>query len=110
MPRQRLCKVCGDWHSLEEPWPHNCQTHERPMQHLAAPMMNLDTMGAVQSMTNGMWYDSKSSLRKEYKRAGVIEVGNDVPKSRPKIDWAAEKKARKASVGRALSRAGFGAP
>ena len=76
---------------------------------LSAPMVLRDEMRPVQSMTNGQMYDSKSAIRAEYRRAGVVEVGNDVPKDKPKISWASEKKKRKASIGRALSRAGFGA-
>lgn len=109
MPRQRLCKVCGGWHDLDKPWPHNCVTHERPMQHLAAPRHISDGMSAVQSMTNGLWYDSKSALRSEYKRAGVTEVGNE-KLTPPKPDKAKAKKDRQATIGKALSRAGFGAP
>ena len=76
-------------------------------------MMNLDTMDPVQSMTNGLYYDSKSALRCDYKRAGAIEGGNDV-QTKPTGPTQAEKKqakdARRASIGRALSRAGIGAP
>ncbi|MDF9301614.1 hypothetical protein P5P81_03320 [Tritonibacter mobilis] len=86
----------------------------RPAQgQLCAPMLISDCQNAVQSMTNGQVYDSKSELRKEYRRAGVIEVGNDVPTKRatPSRDERDQrKKARQASVGKALSQAGFGAP
>lgn len=78
-----------------------------------APMVTLDTMHHVQSQTNGRYYDSKSELRKEYKRAGVIEVGNDVQTKRaaPSLDDKRRlKEARKASVGKAMSQMGFGAP
>lgn len=111
MPRQRLCKVCGGWHDLDQPWPHNCSTHEQSKraEDLPVPMMNFDTMDAVQSMTNGLFYDSKSALRSEYKRAGVVEVGNDVPATKPKTDKAEQKKRIQKTVGKALSQAGFGA-
>lgn len=109
MPRQRLCKTCGGWHDLDRPWPDNCREPVWTRQHLAAPRINADSMNPVQSMTNGRYYDSKSALRAEYKRAGVIEVGNDVPTSKPAPDRAALKKQRQASIGKALSRAGFGA-
>lgn len=110
MPRQRLCKVCGQWHALDEPWPEACSQHvSRPTHGLSVPMVNFDTMNPVQSMTNGLYYDSKAALRAEYRRSGVVEVGNDVPEERPQIDWAKQKKDRKATIGKALSRAGFGA-
>lgn len=37
--RSRLCKVCGDWHSLSLPWPHNCRSEAPPRANLAAPML-----------------------------------------------------------------------
>lgn len=111
MPRERLCKACGGWHDLDQPWPHNCTTHEQSKraEGIPVPMMNFDSMDAVRSMTNGLYYDSKSALRREYRRAGVVEVGNDVPMAKPKPDPAAQKKKIKETVGKALSRAGFGA-
>ena len=44
---------------------------------LCAPMVICDGMPAVQSQNNGKMYDSKSAIRRHYKEAGVIEVGND---------------------------------
>lgn len=83
----------------------------RPPQ---APFMVSDTQPALQSMTNGQVYDSKSEMRKEYKRAGVEEVGNEKPKRG--LDWidqrAKQKKQRegiKAALHKAHSRMGFGA-
>lgn len=79
---------------------------------LCTPMVILDGHKPVMSMTNGKIYDSKSALRAEYRRAGVIEVGNDVPmqKAKPSRDERDRaKKDRKAAVGRALSKMGFGA-
>lgn len=61
----------------------------------ACPMVVTDSMPPVQSMTNGQMYDSKSAIRSEYRRAGVIEVGNDPARLRtrkpPKIDRQAVK-------------------
>jgi len=38
--RSRLCKSCGDWHSLSRPWPHNCRKPvDTPPQLLDAPMV-----------------------------------------------------------------------
>lgn len=110
MARQRLCKVCGEWHDMDKPWPHNCTEHtQSKAAAFPTPMMIIDTMDPVRSMTNGLYYDSKSAMRSEYKRAGVVEVGNDVPTEKPKTDHVARRKAVKESVGKALSRAGLGA-
>lgn len=37
--RARLCKVCGSWHSLAKPWPHNCRREAPRRADLAAPML-----------------------------------------------------------------------
>lgn len=42
-------------------------------------MIILDSMDAVQSMQTGIWYESKSALRAEYKAHGVVELGNERP-------------------------------
>lgn len=44
---------------------------------LQCPMIIRDTMRPVQCQATGVWHDSKSELRKGYRRAGVIEVGNE---------------------------------
>lgn len=77
---------------------HNQRIHS----HLATPQIIHDGMGAVQSMTDGRMYDSKAALRAEYKRAGVVEVGNEQPKpfKKPRPD----RKEIRAAVERASSR------
>lgn len=37
--RSRLCNVCGDWHRLDRPWPHNCRAEAPPRSDLASPMV-----------------------------------------------------------------------
>lgn len=38
--KHRKCKVCGGWHPLDKPWPHNCRS-EAPRRNisLAAPLL-----------------------------------------------------------------------
>ncbi len=79
---------------------------------LCAPMVISDGQPAVMSMTDGKHYDSKSEMRKEYRRAGVVEVGNDVQTKRatPSRDEKNQaRKSRHGSIHRALSRIGVGA-
>jgi hypothetical protein len=75
---------------------------------LPAPHLMRDEMPPTQSMLDGKLYDSKSRLRRTYKAAGVVEVGNDATMTPP-----APKRPRrediKAAVGRAFSKAGLGA-
>lgn len=37
--RTRMCKVCGDWHRTDKPWPHNCREPAPPRAKLATPML-----------------------------------------------------------------------
>lgn len=51
--------------------------HEPKRSDLPAPRLASDVMAPVQSQLDGKMYDSKSALRRTYRAAGVIEVGND---------------------------------
>jgi len=116
---KKFDRISGTWIDPEEyarryaQWEEQAFMRKPSQGQLCAPRILRDDMRPVQSMTNGKFYDSKSEIRKEYRRAGVIEVGNDVPtkKTEPSRDEKRRaKEARKASVGRALSQMGFGAP
>lgn len=75
-----------------------------------APRIQSDAMEPVVSMLDGKKYDSKSALRSTYRRAGVVEVGNDSSIVDPKpFKRASKDKDIRAAVDRAFSRAGFGA-
>jgi hypothetical protein len=103
--RQRFCKYCRGWHDLDAPWPDNCLP-ERNMKRadLPSPMLIIDTMQPVQSMLDGKMYDSKSALRATYKAAGVVEVGNDPQRYRPKPKPKVDRKQVKDSLERAAAR------
>lgn len=62
---------------------------------LPVPMLSLDTMPETQSMLDGKYYSSKSELRKTYKAAGMIELGNEPMKefTRPERDRAGDRAA-----------------
>lgn len=116
---KKFDRVTGTWLDPEEYDRRRAEYEERAFMRqgnqgeLCAPMVLRDDMGKdIMSMTNGKFYDSKSELRKEYRRAGVIEVGNDVPMKKPapsRDERDRAKKERKAAIGKALSRVGFGA-
>ena len=76
----RHCRCCGDWHSLEKPWPHNCISHfgappER--SHLPAPMQIRDCMDHVLNHAEGRMYDSQRAYEKAVRAAGCEIVGNE---------------------------------
>ncbi len=88
---QRLCKICGDWHPLDD-WPAACVPPGRPAPAFPIPMINTDTLRTpLQSMATGNWHTSKAAMRREYRDHGFVEIGNE--KTRPKqakIDSQAE--------------------
>lgn len=70
-------------------------------------MLIRDSMEPTQSMVDGKMYDSKAAIRASYAGTGYREVGNDIPPPRPK--YKTDRKAIKAAVRRAASKAGLGA-
>ncbi|MGO7535399.1 hypothetical protein [Rhizobium leguminosarum] len=85
--RERYCRVCGGWHALDE-WPHNCMPLKSQAQSdLPAPHFVSDSID-IQSMHDGRHYTSKAKLRSAYRRAGVVEIGNEKPQpiEKPKTD------------------------
>lgn len=106
MPRERLCKVCREWHNPEE-WPAECMPEPRRNRSaFPLPMMNLDNMDAVQSQADGLWYDSKSALRRAYRDQGMIEVGNEPIPDKPLKAKSGDDKAAEAAAVNALKRSG----
>jgi len=102
--RTRLCKVCGGWHDLDQEWPHNCREWVPQMQFLAAPRVVSDTLPPLQSQVTGAIHDSKSNLRREYRRHGMEEVGNDPAQFRPKPKPKVDRQGIRAAIERANSR------
>lgn len=101
---RRHCRVCDDWHDLDDPWPEACYGHFQlnyKRSSLSAPTIIKDGMGDVQSQLTGKWYDSKSSLRAEYKAHGVIELGNEAPKASKPVEHV---KVTKEEIGRAYQK------
>ena len=83
-------------------WPHNCIGHFQlnyKRSRLSAPMIIKDGIDAVQSQLTGKFYESKSSLRSEYKAHGVVELGNEAPKAPAPVQ---SPKITKDEVGRAM--------
>jgi hypothetical protein len=78
---QRLCRVCKDWHDLDQAWPLECSRHFRlhdGRSALGFPMVISDQMPEMQCMADGKYYDSKAQMRATHKAHGLMEVGNDI--------------------------------
>lgn len=74
--------------------------------HLPCPHVVSDQV-EVRSMVDGKVYTSKRALRQSYRAKGYIEVGDQEQKAPPKTK--VDRKAVRASVERAFSKAGLGA-
>lgn len=98
--RYRVCPDCGDMHDVHD-WPDN---HRKPGEALCAPSVVSDVMDPVRSQGNGRIYDSKSEIRKHYKRDGFTEVGNDPARLRRKKPKPIDGKAIAESVDKAVAR------
>ena len=105
--RSRYCKICEGWHDLDRPWPDNCLPERNwTRADYACPAVITDSMPPVQSQLDGKMYDSKSALRRTYRQAGVIEVGNDPQRFKKTVRERAkpDRKAIKNAVDRAIAR------
>ena len=107
---ERYCKSCDGWHDLDEPWPSACyQIKSGPRSDLPMPMIALDTIeGGVESQVDGKIYTSTSALRRSYRAAGVVEVGNDPARHRKFTKPPIDRKALKTSIEKAQARVNRG--
>ncbi|MEM9969524.1 MAG: hypothetical protein AAF762_00275 [Pseudomonadota bacterium] len=106
-------RVSFTWVSPEEMARRTAEREERWFQRqasqgqLAAPRVILDGQGGLnglQSMQDGRLYDSKSQMRRHYREAGVIELGNDAPTTKgARVHH--NRDSIKASVGKAFAAA-----
>lgn len=105
MARERLCKVCREWHPLDA-WPSEClKLPATKRANFPVPMFTSDGMEPVKSMVDGLWYDSKSTLRKTYAQNNVTEIGNDVPMA-PQAPREEPRAVREARTVDALKKTG----
>jgi len=68
---------------------------------LPCPYLASDTMEPVQSMVDGQFYTSKAKMRASYRAAGVVEVGNDPARLKPKAKPEPDHKAIRQSLKKA---------
>lgn len=107
MSTYRICKYCGDLHDVAD-WPANHIDPDPARSDLPCPGYISDIMPAIRSMGNGQVYDSKSEIRKHYRRDGYTEVGNDPARHRPFKRVATDRKAIKDAVERSAAKVARG--
>lgn len=77
---ERMCKACGAWHDLDQPWP--CPLRLRRWN---APNVISDNMEPTKHHGTGRVIDSKRAFSKETKAIGCVELGNEPIKPRQPI-------------------------
>ena len=109
--RERFCKICRGWHSLDAPWPMACRKPSANPCHVQ--IMNDELAEPLQSMVDGQYYSTKTALRRTYRASGnaegkaYTEVGNEMQK--PFERKYSQARDIEPAVERALSQTGFGA-
>lgn len=83
---QRMCKTCGDWHDLDQPWP--CHRVSKS----SAPYVISDTMAPTKHMGTGEVLDSKAKFRSATRASGCVEIGNETIRPRAPIPLSREQR------------------
>lgn len=86
--RSRFCKVCGNWHDLNEDWPLPCSAHFGVRSGLQI-IRDIDPYQAVAvDVATGKppRIGSRSEHREFLKRNGYVELGNERIKPKP-VDY-----------------------
>lgn len=85
--RSRKCKVCGGWHRLDKPWPHNCRS-EAPRRNLDLAMPQLapsfEPFLSTPMHPDAEVIGSRNAKREYMKRNGLVEYDKGVG---AKNDW-----------------------
>jgi hypothetical protein len=71
---RRYCRVCQDWHSLDEPWPLPCVGHFRHRTGREAPGIIRDGLDDMQSLVDGKRYTSKRAYYASLRARGNLEI------------------------------------
>lgn len=66
----RHCRICNDWHDLDEPWPEECIAHYRHGRSSDAPNIIRDGI-EMKSMVDGKVYTSKNAYYKSLGKNGL---------------------------------------
>lgn len=82
---QRMCKACGDWHDLDEPWPETCvweMSARRAKKFGTAAYVISDEMQALKHHATGEIMTSKRAFSRATRAAGCVELGNETIQAR----------------------------
>lgn len=91
---QRMCKSCGNWHDLDEPWPCYRQIKSN------APSVISDHMEPTKHHGTGRVIDSKRAFSAETRAIGCVELGNEP--IRPRVPEKLDRRSRREAVKQAI--------
>lgn len=103
MSRSRFCRVCRDFHDVDEPWPEACYGHFGIQADESIQVVR--DMEPYRSMIDGSVIDGRKRHRDHLKAHGCIEVGNDTSHIKRKPE-APISPSRKESLHRMLADVG----
>ncbi len=96
---ERLCRACGNWHSLDETWPASCLAHFRPVSarsDLSRPMVISDLREyravAIDKRTGKRPVIDGRRDHREFLRANNFqEIGNEMPTPKKEVLTQADR-------------------
>lgn len=76
----RKCKICPEWHDVDEPWPQSCVGHFAPKH--SGPQVIKDigayiSVAAEKKTGKPVYVGGRAQHREFLRRNGYTEVGND---------------------------------
>ncbi|HVZ60631.1 MAG TPA: hypothetical protein VG892_07580 [Terriglobales bacterium] len=87
---ERFCKICRNFHNLDEPWPEACAAHYAPKSKSGVQVMrDIEPYKAValdQRTGKRPVISSRSHHRDFLKANGYVEVGTEPIRQRP-VDY-----------------------
>lgn len=97
-----LNRQTGEWMEKSDYYRWKYSDAYKVRGDLPAPRIASDTM-EIQSMADGKIYTSKAEYRRSLRAQGLIEVGNDAPRS--SSQWDAPQPDRTADIEKAVGQA-----
>lgn len=76
----RFCKVCKDWHDLDEAWPQECLGHYS--ERSKSGIQVIKDIEPYRSVIDRSVIGGRKQHRDHLRAHGCIEVGNEFGKSR----------------------------
>lgn len=105
---QRSCRICQEWHDLDQPWPEACLGHFGvPASSSIQIIKDIEPYRAVAvdvATGKAPVIKSRADHKAFLKRNGYVEVGNERPRPRQHIEIDSPRPELTRAVREVLSR------